>query len=157
MRVFPQVAREYRQSAKHPQVLLTSGQQVAIGQKPANDDVQTTHRHGEQPVLLPEPGRPADEAAQGQLGPKANLGHFVHIDRPAQPVTEQVPLVRAQQVAAAGKEPPGDPAVEDGEIQSEHLGLRRADSAGGDPAEDRAARGTPSVGGEHRVKRGRSD
>jgi hypothetical protein len=59
-------------SAEHPQVLPAIGQQVTVRQKPPKDNVQTAHRHRDQPVPLREPGRAGHQAAQGQFRPSAD-------------------------------------------------------------------------------------
>ena len=60
-------------------------------------------------------------------------------------------------MAPGGQEVPGDPAIEDSEIEREHRGMRRPDRARGEPVGHLAARGALRVGGEHRIHRGRPE
>ncbi len=133
--------------------LLPPSGRAPSGQQPADHDVQSPDRKREQPVTLPDPPRPADQAAQEQFRPALDRTHLVHVHRLGQPLAQQVTLVLAQQVPPGGEKPPGGATVEDREVEREHGGVRRADRAGSHPVGDVAVRSPPSVSGEHRVER----
>jgi hypothetical protein len=129
------------------------GQPFAVWEQPADHDVQPPDGQREQPVTLPDPLRAADQAAQGQFRPALDPADLVHVHRLGQPFVQQPPLVAAQQVAPGGKKPLGGAAVEDGQIEREHGGVRRADGARGHTVDDLPVRAPPRLGGEHRVQR----